>query len=96
MTLEELAIKANTEEFNKLKLLEEFHECGELLVKTLTKPKHLHDISHLIEELGDVIVRANIVAEILGRDKVNARIASKTDTLTKHYINKINNKTNEK
>ena len=89
MTLEELAIKCNTEEFNKLKLLEEFHECGELLVKTLTKSKDQHDIPHLIEELGDVIVRANIVAEILGRDKIDARIAYKKDMLMKHYSNKL-------
>lgn len=88
--LGEIAIKANTPEFNKLKLLEEIHECGELLVKSMTKAKELQDTNHLIEELGDLILRANIVAYMIDYEAVNKRIKQKSSILTEYYSKKIN------
>lgn len=89
MTVQEVAIKVNSEQFNKLKLLEEMHECGELLVKTMTKPKHQQDHKHLIEELGDLIVRAKIVAKMIGEDEVNNRIKEKENLLMEYYTSKL-------
>ncbi len=89
MNLNELASKVNSSDFNKLKLLEEMHECGELLVKTMTKPKEQQDIPHLIEEIGDLIVRAKIVAFMYGEEAVNKRIAEKEEVLTNYYRKKL-------
>lgn len=89
--LGEIAQKANGDMFNVLKLLEEIHECGELLVKTITKSKEQQDEKHLIEELGDLILRANIVAYSLGFEKINERIKFKTQLLSKYYSEKLTN-----
>ena len=88
-TIEELAVLANTEQFNKLKLLEEIHECGELVVKSMTKPPEQQDKEHLVEELGDLIIRAKILAHMIGKDLVENRIKQKEEMLCEHYKNKI-------
>lgn len=89
MELKELALRVNGPDYNKLKLLEEIHETGEVLVKTMTKKgKNLPPEENLIEELGDLIVRAKILAYQIGEDRVNERIAKKEATLHEYYKDK--------
>ena len=72
--------KTNSKQYNILKTAEELAELQEVLLKRLTKeggPKEPTDQS-IIEEIGDVKIRLEILSRMLGQTKVKDRIEFKT------------------
>lgn len=87
-------VSLNKEDHDFLKLAEETTELSEVLIKMVTKPNRRDErIGHLIEEMGDVKVRMDILLQRLGLHKeVDNRYQEKLDyinnnTLTKKYEN---------
>lgn len=76
---------ANTEQYNVLKTAEECAELQEKLIKSLTKRSNPPADDEIIEEIGDVILRAMVLSEKFGMDKVLKRIEEKSKLLTKNY-----------
>lgn len=87
-------VSLNKEDHDFLKLAEETTELSEVLIKMVTKPNRKEErIGHLIEELGDVKVRMDILLQRLNLHKeVDNRYQEKLDyinnnVLTKKYDN---------
>lgn len=78
-----IIVSHNSEEYNLLKLAEECTELSEVLIKMVTKPNRREEkIPHLIEELGDVKLRLDVLITKLDLDKkVTERYNSKLDYL---------------
>lgn len=73
----------NDPNYNLLKLAEECTELSDVLIKSVTKP-NVDRNEHLIEELGDVLLRATIVIRMIkADDKVDDRMLYKIDNLNK-------------
>lgn len=75
MIIEEL-VKTNHPHYNLLKCVEELTELSEVLIKRMIKeggPKNPTDES-IIEEIGDVKIRIQILEQLFGVDKVQARV----------------------
>jgi len=83
-------LEIQTEEKCKLKALEEMSELSECLLKSLTKNgKDKPPLSKIIEEMGDVEVRLNILKHKLGIVKeVGKRYAIKSEEIRKYYESK--------
>ena len=75
----QVIVSNNTEDHNILKLAEECTELSEVLIKMVTKPNRREEkIDHLIEELGDVKLRLDVLLSMYGLNKkVNRRYADK-------------------
>lgn len=73
----------NTLEYDILKLAEESTELNDVLIKMVTKPNRRDDrIPHLIEELGDTLLRIQILITRLDiQDSTTARFIEKLDKL---------------
>lgn len=80
-------IKTNTPSYNVLKFLEELAEVNEALLKKITKEDTSKEPSkeHIIEELGDLEIRLQVLKRIYGEEEVNQRIQYKLDKY-KQYI----------
>lgn len=78
----EQILSLEPQEFSILKLAEELAELQEVILKLLTKPKGALEgdrKEHLIEELGDVKLRINILSYKLNINKqVGDRVIEKT------------------
>jgi NTP pyrophosphatase (non-canonical NTP hydrolase) len=74
-------------ERHMMKVLEEFAELSEVLIKTLNKEeKYRPPMAKIIEEMGDVIYRVNNLAKALGiTEQVNKRIEAKTAQINEWY-----------
>jgi len=79
-TVSQLA-KTNDYDYNLLKAAEECTELAEVLLKKVTKKGGLKEPSDasVIEEIGDVQIRINILTEMFGRGAVLDRIVYKMD-----------------
>lgn len=78
---------SNKYKYNLIKTCEELAELQEVLLKRIVKeggPKSPPN-SSIIEEIGDVQIRLDILKEIFGSDKVTERINQKS----KKYISYI-------
>lgn len=59
-------IRANTIDYNYAKLAEECTELTDVLIKMITKPNRREErMQHLIEEMGDVQLRLDILKRAL-------------------------------
>ena len=79
-TIEKLA-GTNSPDYNIIKTCEELAELSEVLLKKLAKrggPKEPTNDA-IIEEIGDVVLRCAILAEVFGEKKVQDRMAYKLD-----------------
>lgn len=84
----DIIISHNSEEYDLLKLAEECTELSEVLIKMVTKPNRKEEkMEHLIEEIGDVSLRARILVDKLKiSDKVEERFNSKLKYLNEKVI----------
>lgn len=64
-------------EFDVLKLVEELGELSSALMQTLTKPMKENPEKDVIEEMGDVIHRMNVVAGYYDVNKIIDRAEEK-------------------
>lgn len=78
-----LIIENNKREYNYLKLIEELTELNEVLIKRITKKsENAPSKDKLIEEMGDVLLRMKVVAQLenISAD-VNKRVNDKADKI---------------
>lgn len=89
----ERLIKHLPQEKNILKLVEECTELNEVLIKYLTKSEGLKpSMAKVIEEMGDVIFRANVVARMFNiSEEVEKRIDEKAQILLNWTTEKFEN-----
>ena len=72
-------INTNSHDYNLRKTVEELLELAEVLIKKVNKkggPKELLD-EKVIEEIGDVSIRIEVLKEIFGQKAVQDRITYK-------------------
>lgn len=83
-------VSLNQEDYDLLKLAEECTELSEVLIKMVTKPNRREErMGHLIEEMGDVGVRMDILQARLGVSKeVDKRYQEKLDYIHNNTLNK--------
>ena len=77
-------VNTNQEMYNWQKLAEELFELGEIVMKRINKDKTHKEppIEKIIEEMGDVVLRINILAEKAKiTDKIEIRMYDKLITL---------------
>lgn len=76
--------KENEYPYNILKACEEMTELQEVLLKRLLKSGTSKNPTEqsIIEEIGDVMIRLDILREMFGKNEVDKRIA---DKLSKYY-----------
>ena len=86
----EYIVSLNTEDYDLLKLAEEATELSEVLIKMVTKPnRRIERMDHLVEEMGDVKVRMDILQARLGVSKdVDKRYQEKLDYIHNNTLNK--------
>lgn len=80
--------RTNDSKYNFEKFLEESTELSEVILKKITKAgtaKEPKD-EDLIDELGDTIIRVDILRRIYGDDAVNTRIQKKLDKYREYII----------
>ena len=82
--------ETNTWEYNHLKAAEELMELAEVLLKKVNKrggekepPKQA-----VVDELGDVVIRVEILTKMYGPSKVKERVQEKLDRFNDHIMNK--------
>jgi NTP pyrophosphatase (non-canonical NTP hydrolase) len=77
-------------ERNILKLCEELSELGEILLKYVNKnAANKPPISKIVEELGDVFFRANVLAEQFDiTDDILERMDKKGEQVYQYYLEK--------
>lgn len=64
-------VNKNTIDFDLMKLAEECTELSEVLIKMVTKPNRREErMEHLVEEMGDVKLRMEVLVTRLGFNKV--------------------------
>jgi hypothetical protein len=68
--------KSNSYEYNLHKASEELQELSLVLTQKLTKPAKVFD-QEIIDEIGDVQIRLDILKKIFDSDKIDKRIAYK-------------------
>ena len=87
---QDIIIAANSEEYDFLKLAEECTELSEVLIKMVTKPNRREErIPHLIEEMGDVKMRLEILMRRMGVFiEVGSRASTKLKKLAKDAVDK--------
>jgi hypothetical protein len=66
----------NTREYNLSKASEEMQELGLILTQYLNKPDKI-DEQKIIDEIGDVAIRLNILKNIFPKEKIKERIKQK-------------------
>lgn len=72
-------VESNDPGYNFDKAIEELFELGEVLMKRKLKeghPKSPKD-QEIIDELGDVTIRLNVLIRIFGEEEVEKRVAEK-------------------
>lgn len=80
----------NDYHYNLLKAAEECNELAELLIKSVTKAGTKKEPSKqsVIEEIGDVQIRIDVLKHLFSEDEVNLRVVNKL----KKYENYIANR----
>lgn len=71
-------IKHNDSIYNYHKASEECQELGLVLTQFILKPDHV-DIQEIIDEIGDVAIRLEMLKKIFPIDKIEERIQFKLD-----------------
>lgn len=70
--------KHNDSTYNLHKAAEECQELGLVLTQFILKPDHV-DMSEIIDEIGDVAIRLEILKRIFPADKIEERINFKLE-----------------
>jgi NTP pyrophosphatase (non-canonical NTP hydrolase) len=86
-TIIDILVKNNGFEYNLSKASEELQELSLVLTQKLNKP-HRVDNQEIIDEIGDVIIRIEILKKIYDIDKINERVAYKLSKFASYVDNK--------
>lgn len=74
----------NGYEYNLHKASEELQELSLVLTQKLTKPHKVND-QEIIDEIGDVEIRLEILKRIFNKDKINKRIVDKLKKFQEYH-----------
>lgn len=76
-------------DYNHLKAVEELLELAEVLQKKVLKRGLEKEPTNesIVEEIGDVVIRLQVLQEIYGEAAIDARIDYKIDKFTDYYDN---------
>jgi hypothetical protein len=66
----------NTLKYNRLKAAEELQELALVLVQKVNKPEKISD-QQIIDEIGDVKIRLEVLQRLFSSDEINKRINNK-------------------
>jgi NTP pyrophosphatase (non-canonical NTP hydrolase) len=66
----------NSKEYTLLKTAEELQELALILIQSVTKDNEIDD-QDIIDEIGDVLIRVNILREFFPEDRIQERIEYK-------------------
>lgn len=66
----------NSREYTLLKTAEELQELALILIQSVTKDNEIDD-QDIIDEIGDVLIRINILREFFPEDRIQERIEYK-------------------
>jgi NTP pyrophosphatase (non-canonical NTP hydrolase) len=66
----------NSREYTLLKTAEELQELALILIQSVTKDNEIDD-QDIIDEIGDVLIRVNILREFFPEDRIQERIEYK-------------------
>lgn len=81
-------VEKNTEQGNLLKAVEELSELSTALIQYLVKEENKEkQLKSVIDEIGDVEIRLNILRKIFGEEEVDNRISFKLNKFSE-YIDK--------
>ena len=71
----------NSKEYTLLKTAEELQELALILIQSVTKDNEIDD-QDIIDEIGDVLIRINILREFFPEDRIQERIEYKLKNFT--------------
>jgi NTP pyrophosphatase (non-canonical NTP hydrolase) len=83
-------VKSNGEKYNLQKASEECMELALILTQKLTKPIRIND-QNIIDEIGDVIIRLEILKKMFDNDKIKTRISYKLKNFKRYIDYKLYN-----
>jgi NTP pyrophosphatase (non-canonical NTP hydrolase) len=66
----------NSKEYTLLKTAEELQELALILIQSVTKDTEIDD-QDIIDEIGDVLIRINVLREFFPEDRIQERIEYK-------------------
>lgn len=66
----------NSKEYTLLKTAEELQELALILIQSVTKDNEIDD-QDIIDEIGDVLIRVNVLREFFPEDRIQERIEYK-------------------
>lgn len=69
-------LQRQSPEYNNLKAAEEFQELSLVLTQKHLKPKKINE-QEIIDEIGDAIIRLNILCKKYDSDLINTRVNEK-------------------
>lgn len=75
-TVTDILVEKNGYEYNLSKASEELQELALVLTQKLNKPKKVDD-QEIIDEIGDVEIRLEILKKIFDKKKIEERVAHK-------------------
>ncbi len=78
----------NDGDYNIDKTIEEIFELGEALMKRKLKGEQHVSNQHIIDEIGDVQIRINVLREVLGPNKIDERVKFKLAKFRGFYKDK--------
>jgi len=78
-------VKTNSLEYNIDKTIEELLELAEAMMKRKLKSDHGASAQDIIDEIGDVQIRINVMKEIMGPEAVENRIDAKLNKFRGFY-----------
>lgn len=80
-------VKTNETSYNVDKTIEELLELAEALMKRKLKGDHGATQQDVIDEIGDVQIRLDVLKEIMGPEAVDKRIDAKLEKFSGFYAN---------
>lgn len=81
----------NSKEYTLLKTAEELQELALILIQSVTKDNEIDDQS-IIDEIGDVLIRLNVLREFFPEEEIQERIEYKLKKFYKYITeNKYQN-----
>jgi NTP pyrophosphatase (non-canonical NTP hydrolase) len=78
----------NSREYTLLKTAEELQELALILIQSVTKDTEIDD-QDIIDEIGDVLIRINVLREFFPEDRIQERIEYKLKKFYKYITENI-------
>jgi len=81
-------VKENGNQYNMLKAAEECQELGLVLTQMVLKPTKV-DVQEIIDEIGDVAIRLEILKKIYSEQDIQKRINLKLSKFKEYIVHKM-------